>query len=118
MHKNSRLKNEILENPEDAPRTQKNKLFTLFPLKRMPSTFRTLERQSESLNPSSKSVHYPKLSALSAPHVESFNSIFDLGGSPGILERAVLDIGKLAIFDTKTEDASPNKLESNASQNE
>ena len=63
------------------------------------SDFRTLERQKESLEPSKKGTHYPRLSALSAPHVESFNSIFDLKGGPGILERAVQDIGKVVVFD-------------------
>jgi DNA-directed RNA polymerase I subunit RPA2 len=77
------------------------------------SDFRTLERQKEALEPSKKGPHHPRLAALGAPHVESFNSIFDLKGGPGILERAVQDIGKVVVFDQwDPEDGSfGNKIE-------
>ena len=75
----------------------------------MPSTFRTVERQEEAISPSKGGPHNPRLSALSAPHVESFNTIFELAGGPGILERAIQDIGKVTVFDGT--DGSPNKLE-------
>ncbi len=74
------------------------------------STFRTLERQEEAISPSNGGPHNPRLAALSAPHVESFNTIFELGGGPGILERAIQDIGKVTVFDSN--ESSPNKLES------
>jgi DNA-directed RNA polymerase I subunit RPA2 len=61
--------------------------------------FKTLERQTESIHPSSKSTHYPKLQQVSLPHVESFNSIFDLQGG-ALLDRAVQDIGKITVFDS------------------
>ena len=64
----------------------------------MPSTFRTVERQEEAISPSKGGPHNPRLSALSAPHVESFNTIFELAGGPGILERAIQDIGKVTSF--------------------
>jgi DNA-directed RNA polymerase I subunit RPA2 len=72
-------------------------------------SFKTLQLQEQAINPSSSDPHYPKLAALSAPHVESFNSIFDL--SPGLLEKGIQDIGKITVFDGTQESTAPNKLE-------
>ena len=75
--------------------------------------FRTLDRQLESINPSSTGSHYPQLESLSAPHVSSFNSLFEFDGGAGLLEKAVQDIGSLTIFDTKSDQGSigKNKIE-------
>ncbi|KND03173.1 DNA-directed RNA polymerase I core subunit RPA135 [Spizellomyces punctatus DAOM BR117] len=71
--------------------------------KRDTSTFRTLDRQKESILPSKTRPHYPRLAKLSAPHVESFNSLFAYGGvGAGLLETAVGDIGRRVVFDGKT----------------
>lgn len=89
----------------------------------MPSTFRTLERDNESISPSKKASPYPRLQALSAPHLDGFNSIFqyklpnDPTNTSSLLEWAVQDIGKKVIFDNTlavSEDPSlgmGNKLE-------
>ncbi|KAJ3188155.1 hypothetical protein HDU85_005304 [Gaertneriomyces sp. JEL0708] len=64
------------------------------------TTFRTLSRQRESYAPSKTHTHYEKLAKLSAPHVESFNSIFAFGGAgTGLLDRAVADLGKKVVVD-------------------
>ncbi|KAJ3090585.1 hypothetical protein HK102_003291 [Quaeritorhiza haematococci] len=66
------------------------------------TTFHTIRRHYEAINPSTFHPHYPKLAAVSAPHVESFNSIFSYGSlGRGLLDQAVDDIGKKVIFDTK-----------------
>ncbi len=72
-------------------------------------SFKTLDRQNQALNPSSTGPHYPHLANISAPHVESFNSIFD--GSASILEKAIQEIGMITVFDAKQEETSPNKIE-------
>jgi DNA-directed RNA polymerase I subunit RPA2 len=63
------------------------------------SSFRTLERQEEAINPSKELPHYPDLAAISEPHLESFNSIFQFGSGIGLLDQAVLSIPKLTVFD-------------------
>ncbi|KAJ3155037.1 hypothetical protein HDU89_007227 [Geranomyces variabilis] len=76
------------------------------------TTFLTLDRQNDAINPSKARSHYPELAKLSAPHVESFNSLFVYGGaSSGLLDRAVLDIGKRTVFDGRTGESNRNKLE-------
>lgn len=60
----------------------------------MPS-FRTRERQEEAYAP--QRSNYPRLTALSRPHIESFNSIFAFGPS-SLLELAVSDVGSVVVF--------------------
>ncbi|KAJ3289897.1 hypothetical protein HK104_007149 [Borealophlyctis nickersoniae] len=79
--------------------------------KRDKNTFKPIARQYEGRFPSRTQPHNPKLAKLSAPHVESFNSLFTYGGGSGLLEKAVNDIGKRVIFDGKPGDVSQNKLE-------
>lgn len=72
-------------------------------------SFNTLKLQDQAINPSSSDPHYPKLAALSAPHVESFNSIFDF--NHGLLEKGIQEIGKITVFDGTQDSTAPNKLE-------
>ncbi|KAI9205077.1 uncharacterized protein BJ171DRAFT_82715 [Polychytrium aggregatum] len=68
-------------------------------VKALSSTFRTLERQAEAINPSNDGPHYPKLAELSAPHVKSFDSIFESStGDKSLMEMAIENIGKTTIF--------------------
>ncbi|KAH6563985.1 hypothetical protein BASA50_010979 [Batrachochytrium salamandrivorans] len=79
-----------------------------------PPTFKTLERQLHALAPSKTTTQFPKLAKLAAPHIDSFNSLFVSGSSPGLLDKAVGDIGSIAIFDGirgETLLADRNKLE-------
>ena len=70
------------------------------------STFDTVSREAAAINPALPNAEYPKLAALSAPHIESFNSIFQpLGGTVlsggGLLDKAIEDIPKKIIFDKR-----------------
>lgn len=79
-----------------------------------PSTFRTLARHDESVIPSSRSAAYPRLQKISAPHIESFNSIFSYESpQKGLLDKAITSIGSKVVFDGK---ASRNKIERKFSQ--
>ncbi|KAI8893711.1 hypothetical protein BC833DRAFT_624620 [Globomyces pollinis-pini] len=71
--------------------------------------FRTLERTKEALSPSSKSHHYPALAAISGPHIESFNAMFNNGAAPGLLDLAVLDIPHVHVFDGQKGDPLDNR---------
>ncbi|KAI8819166.1 uncharacterized protein EV422DRAFT_588918 [Fimicolochytrium jonesii] len=76
------------------------------------STFHTLDRQQAAVYPSKTRPQYPELAKLSAPHVESFNSLFAHGtASSGLLDRAVQDIGKRVVFDGKPGESGRNKIE-------
>ncbi|KAJ1968965.1 hypothetical protein H4R35_006275 [Dimargaris xerosporica] len=56
------------------------------------TTFRTLDREKRFRDPGNK-THYPELLNLTAPHVESFNAIFEGHGKiPSLLALAVADI--------------------------
>lgn len=63
------------------------------------STFRTLERENEFKNPSKTGANVPMLDQLVAPHIESFNALFEDAGSQGLLQTAVDDIGSRVVFD-------------------
>ncbi|KAJ3010105.1 hypothetical protein HKX48_007581 [Thoreauomyces humboldtii] len=76
------------------------------------TTFHTLDRQHHAILPSKTRPQYPELAKLSAPHVESFNSLFTFGGSStGLLDKAVTDIGRRVVFDGRPGDKGRNKLE-------
>ncbi|KAI9348048.1 hypothetical protein BDR26DRAFT_907704 [Obelidium mucronatum] len=62
--------------------------------------FNTVFRQKQAIKPSNGKPHHARTAALSAPHVQSYNSMFSFGGpnSDGLLDRAVNDIPRKVIF--------------------
>ncbi len=76
-------------------------------------TFNTLARESAFRNPPSSSSIFPILNEFVAPHIESFNALFDDSGLPfgdgdgrGLLSLAIEDIGERVVFDGPTQSAS------------
>ncbi|ORY01079.1 beta and beta-prime subunits of DNA dependent RNA-polymerase [Basidiobolus meristosporus CBS 931.73] len=69
----------------------------------MPSTFNTVDREKLFSNPPEGGFQYPALQTLVAPHLESFNSLFEtnLENNVGLLELAIRDIGEKVVFDGK-----------------
>lgn len=70
------------------------------------STFNTLAREELFRNPSAKGSTIPILNEFVAPHIESFNALFDDSGLPsgdgdgrGLLSLGVKDIGERVAFD-------------------
>lgn len=70
------------------------------------STFKTLTRERNFKHPASSSSTVPILDEFVAPHIESFNALFDDSGLPsgdgdgrGILSLAIKDIGERVVFD-------------------
>ncbi len=68
--------------------------------------FDTLKREDSFRNPSKKGLTVPILNEFVAPHIESFNALFDDSGLPngdgngkGLLSLAVQDIGERVVFD-------------------
>lgn len=78
----------------------------------MPTTFDTLKRERAFRNPSDKEFQTPSLQKVTAPHLESFNSILEYGDDQrGLLDMAIADIGHKAVFDAKGGDGElGNKL--------
>lgn len=75
------------------------------PTKRTP-TFNTLSREQTFRSPPRDRSTYSILNEFVAPHIESFNSLFDDSGLPlgdgdgkGILSLALKDIGERVVFD-------------------
>ncbi|KAI0254654.1 beta and beta-prime subunits of DNA dependent RNA-polymerase [Lactifluus subvellereus] len=69
-------------------------------------TFNTLARESAFRSPPSDNSTFPILNEFVAPHIESFNALFDDSGLPsgdgdgrGILSLAIKDIGERVAFD-------------------
>ncbi|KAH9965972.1 hypothetical protein BC827DRAFT_1181297 [Russula dissimulans] len=69
-------------------------------------TFNTLARESAFRNPPSGGSIFPILNEFVAPHIESFNALFDDSGLPfgdgdglGLLSLAIQDIGERVVFD-------------------
>jgi DNA-directed RNA polymerase I subunit RPA2 len=69
-------------------------------------TFNTLAREQSFKYPPKKGSTYPILNEFVAPHVESFNSLFDDSGLPsvsgdgrGLLSIALANIGQRMVFD-------------------
>ncbi|KAI9508905.1 hypothetical protein F5148DRAFT_1191368 [Russula earlei] len=69
-------------------------------------TFNTLARESAFRSPPSNSSTYPILNEFVAPHIESFNALFDDSGLPfgdgdgrGLLSLAIQDIDERVVFD-------------------
>ena len=81
------------------------------------SSFQTLEREKTFREPTKKGHSVPILNELVAPHIESFNALFDDSGLPtgdgdgrGLLSLALKDIGKKVVFDyTGPEDEHGNR---------
>ena len=70
------------------------------------SGFDTLQREDAFRNPSNTGNEVPILQELVAPHIESFNALFDDsnltledGDSKGLLSLAIKDIGSKVVFD-------------------
>lgn len=75
-------------------------------LSRIKSTFNTLEREESFRNPTNNGSTIPILNEFVAPHIESFNSLFDDSGLPpgdgdgrGLLSLGIKDIGERVAFD-------------------
>ena len=73
-------------------------------------TFDTLHREKSFREPERDGLSVPILAELVAPHIESFNALFNDSGLPlpddheekregGLLALALKDIGKKAVFD-------------------
>lgn len=79
--------------------------------------FGTLRREQSFRNPTKKGHSVPILNELVAPHIESFNALFDDSGLPsgdgvgtGLLSLAIRDIGEKVVFDyTGREDEHGNR---------
>ncbi|KAF5393051.1 hypothetical protein D9757_001185 [Collybiopsis confluens] len=77
------------------------------------STFDTLERQNLFKYPPKKGSSYKILNEFVAPHIESFNALFDDSGLPsgdgngkGLLSMSLEDIGERVIFDGAGKDGA------------
>lgn len=72
----------------------------------MPPTFNTLAREDLFKNPPSKGSTYAILNEFVAPHIESFNALFDDSGLPagdgdgrGLISLGLKDVGERVVFD-------------------
>jgi DNA-directed RNA polymerase I subunit RPA2 len=72
----------------------------------MPPTFNTLARERLFRSPPNDGSTYSILNEFVAPHIESFNALFDDSGLPpgdgdgrGLLSLALKDIGERVVFD-------------------
>ena len=70
------------------------------------SGFSTLEREKRFRNPPKDGASVPILNEFVAPHIESFNALFDDSGLPagdgdgkGLLSLDLKDIGERVVFD-------------------
>ncbi|KAJ2548989.1 hypothetical protein EV175_004616 [Coemansia sp. RSA 1933] len=66
------------------------------------SGFRTLERQRAAVVPGD-SAEYPLMQTLTAPHIDSFNTIWEAAGpsTPALVDLAMEYLGKQTVFDGK-----------------
>ncbi|KAF7294234.1 DNA-directed RNA polymerase subunit beta [Mycena chlorophos] len=69
------------------------------PAPRRQPTFNTLAREEAFRNPPSKDATYPILNEFVAPHIESFNNLFDDADRRGLISLGVENIGKRVVFD-------------------
>ncbi|KAJ1905596.1 hypothetical protein LPJ81_001838 [Coemansia sp. IMI 209127] len=67
-----------------------------------PSGFRTIERQRAAVVPGQE-AEYPMMQNLTAPHIESFNTIWEAAGpsTPSLVDLAMDLLGKQTVFDGK-----------------
>ncbi|KAF9520714.1 hypothetical protein BS47DRAFT_1370286 [Hydnum rufescens UP504] len=68
---------------------------------KIPSSFRTLEREHQFRHPSRNGSDVPILEELVAPHIESFNALFEDAGGRGLLDLATENIEPRVVFDGK-----------------
>ena len=68
--------------------------------------FETLRREDLFRNPPEDRSAYPALQAAIAPHIESFNAVFDKGG---LLEHGLRDIGTKTFLDGDDRDGPAGK---------
>jgi len=68
-----------------------------------PHSFNTLYREWSFRNPTEQGSTVPILDELVAPHIESFNALFDdgAGDGSGLLSLAIKGIGEKVVFDGK-----------------
>jgi DNA-directed RNA polymerase I subunit RPA2 len=68
-----------------------------------PYSFNTLYREWSFRHPTEEGSTVPILDELVAPHIESFNALFDDGGGDGsgLLNLAIKGIGEKVVFDGK-----------------
>lgn len=89
------------------------------------SHFHTLEREYAFAHPSSVGPQYPAMQALVAPHIASFDALFEgapmgdsedpdaVSSSQGLLDLALRDLTSKVVFDGKGKDGEKgNRLES------
>lgn len=86
------------------------------------SNFRTLDREKAFRNPSTSEMKYPAPQALVAPHIDSFDALFEsapmgpngqVEQSLGLLDMAIADLQPKVIFDGQGAEGSlGNRLES------
>lgn len=88
-----------------------------------PHSFETLAREKKFRHPSKTGPTVPILNELVAPHIESFNALFDDSGLPngdgdgrGLLALGIYDIANKVVFDRNGNIEEPgsgwgNKLE-------
>jgi DNA-directed RNA polymerase I subunit RPA2 len=76
-------------------------------------TFSTLARESAFRHPPTDGPAFPILNEFIAPHIESFNALFDDSGLPfgdgdglGLLSLAIKDIGERVVFDGARQSSS------------
>jgi DNA-directed RNA polymerase I subunit RPA2 len=76
-------------------------------------TFSTLARESAFRRPPTSGSAFPILNEFVAPHIESFNALFDDSGLPlgdgdglGLLSLAIKDIGERVVFDGARQSSS------------
>lgn len=76
-------------------------------------TFNTLARESAFRRPPTGASAFPILNEFVAPHIESFNALFDDSGLPlgdgdglGLLSLAIKDIGERVVFDGARQSSS------------
>ncbi|KAF7302187.1 DNA-directed RNA polymerase subunit beta [Mycena indigotica] len=69
------------------------------PAPRRPPTFNTLAREEAFRNPPKNGATYSILNEFVAPHIESFNNLFDDGDRRGLISLGVESIGKRVVFD-------------------
>lgn len=78
------------------------------------SSFQTLARENTFRHPPKRASANPEIHKLVAPHIESFNSLFEAqDGSPGLLALGVADLSSKVVFDSPLDSPSTsrNRLE-------
>lgn len=82
------------------------------------TSFQTLQRERAFQRPNKDGPAVPSLEELVAPHIESFDALFDDTHGPSLIQLAIDDMMPRVIFDDSGNTQSPpngNKLESKRS---